>query len=119
MAPTERFYKCLKYRHSSAGKILHVRKLVLLELLKRHKQNINIILKVNVSFTSIGFCFWILLTESMTAKENKEFVDVFNKMSGRIKTVTRTVSTKKSILSLLEEVKKVEPDLKDESKYNF
>ena len=55
----------------------------------------------------------------MTGKENKEFVDVFNKMSGRIKTVTRTASTKKSILSLLEEVKKVEPDLKDESKYNL
>lgn len=58
------------------------------------------------------------MIENMTGKENKEFVDVFNKMSGRIKTVTRTASTKKSILSLLEEVKKVETDLKDESKYN-
>ena len=55
----------------------------------------------------------------MAAKENKEFVGVFNKMSGRIKTVTRTASTKKSISLLLEEVKKVESDLKDESKYNL
>lgn len=93
-----------------------MRELVFVELLKRHKQGINIVLQVNFSFTSTDF---LSTFESMAGKENKEFADLFNKMSGRIKTVTRTASTKKSILSLLEEVKKVEPDLKDESKYNL
>ena len=59
----------------------------------------------------------------MTSKESKEFIDVFNAMSGRIKTATtKTIATKdktKSTMLLLEDVKKVGLVLKDESKRNL
>ena len=59
----------------------------------------------------------------MTSKESKEFVDLFNAMSGRIKTATtKTITTRdktKSTMLLLEDVKKVGLYLKDEGKRNF
>lgn len=59
----------------------------------------------------------------MTSKESKEFVDLFNAMSGRIKTATtKTITTRdktKSTMLLLEDVKKVGSYLKDEGKRNF
>ena len=59
----------------------------------------------------------------MTSKESKEFVDLFNAMSGRIKTATtKTITTRdktKSTMLLLEDVKKVRSYLKDEGKRNF
>ena len=59
----------------------------------------------------------------MTSKESKEFVDLFNAVSGRIKTATtKTITTRdktKSTMLLLEDVKKVGSYLKDEGKRNF
>lgn len=59
----------------------------------------------------------------MASKETKEFIDVFNAMSGRIKTATtKTITTRdktKSTMLLLEDVKKVGSVLKDESKRNL
>ena len=70
-------------------------------------------------------CRFILraLLKGMTSKESKEFVDLFNAMSGRIKTATtKTITTRdktKSTMLLLEDVKKVGSYLKDEGKHNF
>ena len=87
-----------------------------LKLLERHKQNS---IQVNVSFTNVGLFLRIVLIESMTTTE-KEFIVVFDSMSGRINTAaTATVTSKDKTKPLLEDAKKVRLIVKDESRCNL